>query len=396
MDLVTKTAEFVSSGHPDKIADLISDYILDQVLRQDPKGRCAAEVLVTGNIVIVAGEISAKGPNLNVVELVRQAIASIGYTRADLGFDAFSCQIINLLRQQSPDLARLQVVGPAVAGDQGVMTGYATGESPDHLPLQLSIARFLLVELAKLRIPEVYFDAKSLVSVDFRDKDLPRIRQAFISVHNNHDEDLQFLSDILIKRLRQEYLGYLSIPTFFKVVINPAGLFKIGGPLGDTGLTGRKIVVDQYGDEVPVGGGAFSGKDPTKVDRSAAYYARYVAKNLVAAELCDKALVRVSYLIGQDGPKFVALDTFGTNKTKLSDADLISTLLKKNVFDFRVEKIITDLDLRNPIYSPTARFGHFGVDPLTQLIRVEDGIKEVTFFPWEKTDLKSKIQEALN
>lgn len=390
-----KTSEYVLYGHPDKIADSIADAILDRVLAQDPQGRCAAEVLVTSPYVVVAGELQAQSGNFNLEELVRRTLVSLGYSDSSLGFSAFSCKIINLLRVQSPELSRLQAVGPAVAGDQGLMTGYATNESPDYLPLQHSVARYLLYRLASLDLPEVFTDAKSLVSLDFPDSDIPRFRVADISIHSTR-KDLKELSAGLLEDLRKEYLGYLNVPTFAKINFNPAGPFTVGGPAGDTGLTGRKIVVDSYGEEIPVGGGAFSGKDPTKVDRSAAYYARYVAKNLVAAGVCKKALVRVSYMIGQDGPKSVSLDTFGTNTTKMSDQKLIDILLKKNVFDFRVDKIITSLELRNPIYSPTSRFGHFGIESFVQKISTSTGIKDVTFFPWEKLDRVSDIQKALN
>lgn len=393
----TKIAEYVSSGHPDKVADFISDSILDQVLQQDPEGHCAAETLVVGNTVIVAGEVSSKGPNLNIGEIVRQAIANLGYTRSSLGFDAFSCQIVNLLRQQSPDLARLQAVGPAVAGDQGVVTGYATSESPDYLPLPLSVARFLLNDLLSENLPGIFLDAKSLVTLDCPASDLPRFRQAGISVHSSWQaKDLQKLAPDLLDHLKREYLGYLTVPTLAKITFNPAGPFTIGGPAGDTGLTGRKIVVDQYGDEVPVGGGAFSGKDPTKVDRSGAYYARYVAKNLVASGLCKRALVKVYYMIGQDGPQTILLDTFGTNSSGMSDEKLLKTLLNKNIIDFRVERTIQALQLRNPIYRFTSRFGHFGVTVTSMSQDVEGKIKTTQLYPWESLDLKLKILEALN
>lgn len=386
-----RTAESVSPGHPDKIADYISDYILDQILRQDPTGRCAAEVMVTGNTVLVAGEVAAKGPNLNVEELVRQAVASLGYTSSFLGFDAFSCQVASLLRQQSPDLARLQLNSP-VAGDQGLVTGYATAESPDYLPLPLSIARYLLFELANLDLPGIYLDAKSLVTVG-SGSDLPKLLEASISVHSSRKDLGDFFT---LDKVRQEYQGFLEIPSLTKLTFNPAGPFTIGGPAGDTGLTGRKITVDQYGDEVPVGGGAFSGKDPTKVDRSAAYYARYVAKNLVAAGFCKKALVRATYLIGRNQPVTVSLDTFGTNTSKLSDQNLLDKTLKSRVFDFRVDRILDSLNLRNPIYSPTARFGHFGIEPFSRQLEVANSSREVVFYPWERLDKVDELQKALS
>ncbi len=392
-----KTSEYVLYGHPDRVADAIADAILDRVLVQDPAGRCAAEVLVTSPYVVVAGELQAQKGNFNVEELVRQTLVSLGYSDSSLGFSAFSCNIVNLLRVQSPELSCLQATGPAVAGDQGIMTGYATAESPDYLPLQHSVARYLLYQLASLDLPGVFTDAKSLVVLDFPDSDIPRFRSADISVHSiRSSKELKELSAGLLDDLRKEYLGYLNVPTFSKINFNPAGPFTTGGPAADTGLTGRKIAVDNYGGEVSLGGGSFAGKDPTKVDRSAAYYARYVAKNLVAAGICRKALVKVAYMIGQGGPKSVLLDTFGTNTTKLSDQKLIDTLLKKGVFSFEVERIITSLNLRNPIYTPTSRFGHFGIEPLSQEIMTATGIKDVTFFHWEKLDRVSDIQKALN
>ena len=392
-----KTSEAVLFGHPDKVADQISDAVLDKMLSIDPKARVAVETLVTGNNVIVAGELGTAAANfsINLDEVVRQAVAGAGYTSSILGFDAFSCRILNLLHQQSANLSQLQALGPTVAGDQGIMFGYATVESPDNLPLQFSVARQALFEIHKLGLPDLHTDAKALCSVQFPDDDLPILKSLEISIHTSRT-DFQEVAKHVIRRLRELYLGYLKIPALTTVKFNPAGPFIFGGPAADTGLTGRKIVVDQYGGEVPVGGGAFSGKDPSKVDRSAAYYARYVALNLVRANICSKALVSVSYMIGQDGPSSVTLNTFGTNHTSFSDADVLAKCLKANIFDFRVEKIIEKLQLRNPIYEATAHYGHFGVEPFANLVQVGDTYKAVTFFPWEKPDLVTDITTALS
>lgn len=396
-----KTSEYVLFGHPDKLADSISDAILDKVLEQDPYGHVAVETLVTGNTVVLAGEISAAGANLDLEEIARQTIAEAGYIRADLGFSAFTCKVINLVQKQSSELARLQD-GEAVAGDQGIMTGFATCESPDYLPLQHSVAKRALDAfwgtVISFHIPEIFTDAKSIATVSFQDEKLPLLLDLKISFHNHLPEPEKYyelLSLYTINMLRDYYRNFLEIPDNFKVSFNPGGPFTIGGPTGDTGLTGRKIAVDQYGDEVPVGGGAFSGKDPSKVDRSAAYYARYVAKNLVAAGLCEKALVRVSYMIGQKEPLTVSLNTFGTNTTSLSDDDLLKLLLDKKIFDFKVKSIIDGLDLRKPIYKPAGQVGPFGSssEPHTSIIKGQE-VKHF-LFPWEQLDLIKRIQAVV-
>ena len=396
------TAEAVLWGHPDKIADTISDALLDEVLRQDPQGHAAIETVVSKNSVIVAGEVTAKNSNINVEEIVRSAISTVGYNRADLGFDCYTCNITNHLHRQSPELNNLQASG-LVAGDQATITGYASNESPDYLPIAFSVAKNALFLLSSVGLPEVYTDAKAIAVVEeFPKGTAPNLKELRISVHNrlpNFNKYQEQLTKAIVEGLQGIYKDFLQIPPRFKVIFNPGGPFSIGGPAGDTGLTGRKIVADAYGYEVPVGGGAFSGKDPSKVDRSAAYYARYVAKNLVASGICEKALIKVTYMIGQKGPLYVSLDTFGTNKTKQSDEELLKLLLSKKVFNFSVENIVQELDLQNPIYMSAALVGSFGNAPedTTKIVQVKPGLwepKKVTLFSWERTDKVNRIQQV--
>ena len=398
-----RSAEAVLWGHPDKLADSISDALLDAVLTQDSQGHCAVETLVTGNTVVVAGEIAAKGGTLNIEELVRNTISAAGYTRADLGFNCYTCKIINLLQKQSPELNSLQSKG-LVAGDQGTVTGYATFESPDYLPLAFSVARNVLFLLSSAGLPEVYSDAKSLAFVEFPLADLPRLKKVVISVHNRLPDFPKYaksLSKKIVRGLWDIYRNFLEIPDNLEIVFNPAGPFTVGGPTGDTGLTGRKIVVDQYGTDVPVGGGAFSGKDPSKIDRSASYYARYVAKNLVASGLCQEALIKATYTIGQTLPDILTLDTLGTNVSGLSDEDLLKKLIQNRVFDFSVENIVKELKLQNPIYLPTALAGPFGGDPeqVTKVVQTKVDFweaKKVLLFPWEVIDRTEAIQQVVD
>ena len=390
------TSESVSEGHPDKLADLISDSILDEFLRQEPTARVAVETLVTTGLAVVAGEVTAQNAYVDVQNVVRKAVRSVGYTRAHYGFDADYSAVMSTIHEQSPDIAggvnyseewrnmseeerskpenRFSMIG---AGDQGLMFGYATNETPELMPLPITLAHGLTRRIAQIRKEGVldYLrpDAKAQVTV-VREKDDIWVDTVVISTqHNEKVEQEQIRKDmeaLVIRHVIPE--AYLRAET--KYFINPSGKFVIGGPHGDTGLTGRKIIVDTYGGAVPHGGGAFSGKDPTKVDRSAAYYARYIAKNIVAAGLADKALVEVSYAIGRANPVSMRVDTYGTGKIKDSQ---ITDLVKKH-FDARPQAIIAELDLRRPIYAQTAAYGHFG--------RPE--------FPWEKTDKADALKKS--
>ncbi|AWN23494.1 methionine adenosyltransferase [Deinococcus irradiatisoli] len=385
------TSESVSEGHPDKLADFISDSILDEFLRQEPTSRVAVETLLTTGMAVVAGEVTAHRAHVDVQRVVREAVKEVGYTRAHYGFDAEYSAVLVALHEQSPDIAggvnfseewrgmnEVQRADPANAhsmigaGDQGLMFGYATDETPELMPLPVSLAHQLTRRLAQLRKENVLTylrpDAKAQVTV-VREDDDTWVDTVVISTQ--HDEEVtqaQIRSDLEAQVIRAVIpAGYLRPDT--KFFINPSGKFVIGGPHGDTGLTGRKIIVDTYGGAVPHGGGAFSGKDPTKVDRSAAYYARYIAKNLVAAGLARRALVEVAYAIGRASPVSLRVDTYGTGQ--LSD-EALADLVREH-FDARPQAIIAELDLLRPIYARTAAYGHFGRPefPWEQLSKVE-------------------------
>lgn len=368
------TSESVSEGHPDKIADQISDAILDALLKEDPESRVAVETLVTTGLAVVSGEVSTKA-YVDVQEVVRDVIEQIGYTKASYRFDADSCGVLSTIHKQSPDIA--QGVDRAGAGDQGMMFGYATRETPEFMPMPLQFSHNLLKELAHIRkhtdqMPYLGPDSKSQVTIEYDEHNQPR-RIHTIVLSTQHDEGVeqeQIHSDIknlLIKKVLPAEL--LDDET--KYHINPTGKFVIGGPHSDTGLTGRKIIVDTYGGFGAHGGGAFSGKDPSKVDRSAAYAARHIAKNLVAAELADECLVQLAYAIGVPEPVSIHVNSYGTGK--MSDTELAS-LVEKN-FDCTPAAIIDRFDLKRPIYRKTAAYGHFG----------RDG------FPWEELDYVDKL-----
>ncbi len=371
------TSESVTEGHPDKIADQVSDAVLDAVLKDDPNGRVACETLVTTGICVVAGEITTT-TYVDVPRLVRGVINDIGYNNADFGFDCKTCAVVNMIQAQSPDIA--MGVDTGGAGDQGLMFGYACDETEELMPLPIMLAHKLTRQLSEVRrsgqVPYLRPDGKTQVSVEYADGKPKRIEAVVVS--SQHDDDAtnkQIESDIR-KFVINPVVPSDMIDSQTKFHINPTGRFVIGGPHGDTGLTGRKIIVDTYGGMGRHGGGAFSGKDPTKVDRSACYMARYVAKNLVAAGLASKAEVQLAYAIGVAEPVSINVNTFGTGK--VDDARL-AEVVREN-FVLTPAGMIKHLNLRRPIYQKTAAFGHFG--------RTEDT------FTWEATDKAGALREA--
>ena len=409
------TSESVSEGHPDKIADQISDAILDNFLAFDKDSKVACEALVTTGQVILAGEVKSK-VYLNIQSIAREVIKKIGYNKSEYLFDGNSCGILSYIHEQSPDINRgIEKDNPENqgAGDQGIMFGYACDETEDYIPLTLDLSHKLLIELAELRkenkdIKYLRPDSKSQVTIEYSDKNSPeKIKTIVLSTqHDDFDEEetmlLKIKSDIkniLIPRLLKKYpiyIGYFNDNIEFH--INPTGKFVIGGPHGDTGLTGRKIIVDTYGGKGAHGGGAFSGKDPSKVDRSAAYAARHIAKNLVAAGVSSECLVQVSYAIGLTDPMAVYVNTYGTTKINLCD-DEISKIVT-SLFDLRPHFIEKRLKLRSPMYLETASYGHMGRKPeiITKNFISSTGDSkeiEVELFTWEKLDYVEKIKELL-
>lgn len=395
MEKLLFTSESVTEGHPDKICDQISDAILDALLEQDPMSRVACETATTTGLVLVMGEITTKG-YVDIQKIVRETVREIGYTRGKYGFDADNCAVLTAIDEQSADIAmgvnkaleakenqmsdsELEAIG---AGDQGMMFGYATNETPELMPYPISLAHKLVLQLTKVRkdgtLPYLRPDGKSQVTVEYNESGKP-IRLDAVVLSTQHSEDVtqeQIHADIK-KYVFDEVLPADMVDADTKFFINPTGRFVIGGPNGDSGLTGRKIIVDTYGGMARHGGGAFSGKDCTKVDRSAAYAARYVAKNIVAAGLAEKCEIQLSYAIGVAQPTSVMADTFGTGK--LSDQKLVD-LIREN-FDLRPAGIIKMLDLRRPIYKQTAAYGHFGRTDLD--------------LPWEKTDKVELLKKYL-
>jgi len=371
------TSESVTEGHPDKIADQISDAVLDGILRQDPTGRVACETLLTTGLVVVAGEITTSC-YVDIPQVVRETIKDVGYTRAKYGFDYETCGVITAIDKQSPDIA--MGVDKLGAGDQGLMFGYACTETPELMPLPIMLSHKLVMRLSERRrsgaMAFLRPDGKSQVSVRYVDKKPVAVDTVVVST--------QHAPEIETDKLREEIIEQVILPTIpaelldrrtVKFHINPTGRFVTGGPMGDTGLTGRKIIVDTYGGSCPHGGGAFSGKDPTKVDRSACYMARYVAKNLVAAGLAERAQVQVAYAIGVAEPVSIMVETYGTGKVP---NEKLEQLVRRH-FDFTPQGIIKNLDLRRPIYRKTAAFGHFG--------RSEPG------FTWERTDRVNDLRK---
>jgi S-adenosylmethionine synthetase len=371
------TSESVTEGHPDKMADQISDAVLDAVLAEDPTGRVACEVLVTTGICVVSGEITTK-TYVDVPKLARQVIADIGYTDADMGFDSKTCGVLNTIQSQSPDIA--MGVDTGGAGDQGLMFGFACNETPELMPLPVMLAHKLVRQLSEVRrsgkLKFLRPDGKSQVSVEYVDGKPARIDAVVVSTQHDDDVSTETLRAEVRKHIIDPILPKDMIDANTKFHINPTGRFVIGGPHGDTGLTGRKIIVDTYGGMGRHGGGAFSGKDPTKVDRSACYMARYVAKNIVASGLADRCEVQLAYAIGVAEPVSVMVDTFGTGKI---EEDRLVELVRAN-FSLTPKGMIESLKLRRPIYRLTAAFGHFG--------RTEDS------FTWEATDKAAALKEA--
>src|SRR5689334_24045195 len=408
------TSESVSEGHPDKVADQISDALIDNFLAFDPQSKVACETLVTTGQVVLAGEVRSRA-YLDVQDIARDVIRRIGYTTSEYMFEASSCGILSAIHEQSSDINQgvdRQKKEEQGAGDQGMMFGYATNETEDYMPLALDIAHKLLQELAALRrenreIKYLRPDAKSQVTLEYDDKNQPvRIDAIVVSTqHDDFDTESKMLAKIkddvikiLIPRVKAKYKKYAKLfNDNIKYHINPTGKFVIGGPHGDTGLTGRKIIVDTYGGKGAHGGGAFSGKDPSKVDRSAAYATRHIAKNLVAAGLADEVLVQVSYAIGVAEPTSINVNTYGTAKVDLSDGEIAKRV--GQIFDMRPYLIEQRLKLRNPIYSETAAYGHMGRQPevVEKTFTAPDGKtvkKKVELFTWEKLDYVDKIKKA--
>jgi S-adenosylmethionine synthetase len=370
------TSESVTEGHPDKIADNISDAILDAIIAQDPTARVACETLVTTGLAVVAGEITTKA-EVNYKQIIRETIEEIGYNDASFGYDSNTCSVIDAIGTQSPDIS--QGVDTGGAGDQGLMFGFACNETPELMPMPIQMAHNLTRKLSEVRrdgtIPYLRPDGKSQVSIEYRDGRPFRVEAVVISTQTA-DVDIDTIRQDVMEKVIKPVIPADLLDDNTKYHINPTGRFVVGGPMGDAGVTGRKIIVDTYGGYAPHGGGAFSGKDPTKVDRSAAYMARYIAKNVVASGLADKCTVQLAYAIGVAEPVSVLIDTHGTGTI---DDERIGDIVREN-FSLTPKAIIETLDLRRPIYKATARFGHFG--------RANDE------FSWEKTDKAEALRTA--
>jgi S-adenosylmethionine synthetase len=409
------TSESVSEGHPDKVADQISDALIDYFLAYDPNSKVACETLVTTGQVVLAGEVKSKA-YLDVQEITREVIRRIGYTKSEYMFEANSCGIFSAIHEQSPDInqgVERKKKEEQGAGDQGMMFGYATSETDNYMPLALEIAHLLLRELAVLRKERKQMtylrpDSKSQVTIEYSDNNQP-LRIDTIVLSTQHDE---FGKDaVMLKKIKEDVVNIL-IPRVRKklpkrvqklfndrinYLINPTGKFVIGGPHGDTGLTGRKIIVDTYGGKGAHGGGAFSGKDPSKVDRSAAYATRHIAKNLVAAGVCDEVLVQVAYAIGVAKPVGLFVNTYGTSKVNVSDGEIAKRIEK--IFDLRPYFIEKRFNLRAPIYSETAAYGHMGrqhvtVEKVFNKGRQDEKRVTVELFPWEKLDCVEQVKKV--
>jgi S-adenosylmethionine synthetase len=415
------TSESVSEGHPDKVADQISDALVDHFLAFDPQSKVACETLVTTGQVILAGEVKSKA-YLDVQQIARDVIKRIGYTKSEYMFESNSCGVLSAIHEQSPDInqgverAKDEDQG---AGDQGMMFGYATEETEHYMPLALDLAHRILIELAEIRksakatdaMNYLRPDAKSQVTIEYDDNHKP-IRIDSIVVSTQHD-DFNENEQVMLEKIKSDVIQLLiprvkaklkpELQALFTDTIiyhvNPTGKFVIGGPHGDTGLTGRKIIVDTYGGKGAHGGGAFSGKDPSKVDRSAAYATRHIAKNLVAAGVCKEVLVQVSYAIGVAKPTNIYINTYGTAKVTKTDAQIADIVY--GIFDMRPYAIEQRLKLRNPIYSDSAAYGHMGRIPEVKTLTFKDGsgqqiTKEVELFTWEKLDYTDKVKAAFS
>ncbi len=410
------TSESVSEGHPDKVADQISDALLDHFLAFDPDSKVACETLVTTGQVVLAGEVKTK-TYLDVQKISRRVIAQIGYTKPELMFEAHSCGVITAIHEQSPDINQGVVRSNPEdqgAGDQGMMFGYATNETENFMPLPLDLSHKILMVLADIRknepdlMPYLRPDSKAQVTIEYAENRRP-VRIDSIVVSTQHDDfapeaemQAKIKSDIIqyviprVKSMLQEEVQSL-FDEHIQYHINPTGKFVIGGPHGDTGLTGRKIIVDTYGGKGAHGGGAFSGKDPSKVDRSAAYATRHIAKNIVAAGVCDEILVQVSYAIGRAEPTNIFVDTYGTSTVEMTDEQIASKITE--LFDMRPYHIEQRLKLRQPIYSDTAAYGHMGREPEVKTLTFTNGSGEarsleVETFTWEKLDYVDRIKRA--
>ena len=374
------TSESVSEGHPDKLCDQISDAILDECLRQDKYSRVACECFATTNLLVIGGEITTNA-KVDYEAVARDVMRRIGYTAEDLGIDADTCEIKVVMDTQSSDIALGTNVEVGGAGDQGIMFGYATNETETYMPLPISMAHELVRYASELRHNGTFKharpDMKSQVTNDYTDENNPKVDTILMSIQHDPDFDEEEFKTFIKEKIMKEVVRKHHMNEDYKVFINPTGRFVIGGPHGDTGLTGRKIIVDTYGGMARHGGGAFSGKDPSKVDRSAAYITRYIAKNIVAAGLCDRIEIQLSYAIGVKDPTSVHVDTYGTGK--VADEVILDAIKKE--FDLTPQGIINTLDLLNPIYGPTAAYGHFGRTDVE--------------FPWEKLDKVEDLKKYL-
>ena len=411
------TSESVSEGHPDKVADQISDALLDNFLAQDPHSKVACETLVTTGLTVLSGEVKTEG-YVDVQKVAREVIRKIGYVKSEYQFDADSCGVISAIHEQSADIRQGVVEGEGLnkeqgAGDQGMMFGYATNETENLMPLALDISHKILIELAAIRkagkeMTYLRPDSKSQVTLEYNDDHSPK-RITDIVVSTQHDDfadekpmQQQIEADVrnlLIPKIKAQ-LSAENAALFGeeKYHVNPTGKFVIGGPHGDTGLTGRKIIVDTYGGKGAHGGGAFSGKDPSKVDRSAAYATRHIAKNLVAAGVAERILVQVSYAIGVAEPMGIFVDTYGTSKVNLTDGKIAEIVKEMPCFNLKPASIISRLKLKNPIYSETAAYGHMGrkseIKTVKFLVKKEEKEFEVETFTWEKLDCQEKVRSA--
>jgi S-adenosylmethionine synthetase len=414
------TSESVSEGHPDKVADQISDALLDEFLRSDPDSKVACETLVTTGLVVCSGEVKTKS-YIDVQKIARSVIRKIGYTKSDYMFEAESCGVISTIHEQSPDINQgvvRKTDAEQGAGDQGMMFGYACKEMDNFMPMTIELAHIMLQELAAIRregktMKYLRPDAKSQVTVEYDDNGKP-MRIDTIVISTQHDD---FASEKEMQKKIKEDVEKILLPRVkktlpervkklfkndYKLHVNPTGKFVIGGPHGDTGLTGRKIIVDTYGGRGAHGGGAFSGKDSSKVDRSAAYATRHIAKNLVAAGVADEILVQVAYAIGVAQPVGLYVNTYGTanvkgkNGKKLSDNEIAQKI--NSIFDMRPNAIVTRFGLKNPIFLETASYGHFGRDPFKRKVKIgingKETTKEIEFFAWEKLDYVDKVKKA--
>lgn len=390
------TSESVTEGHPDKMADQISDAILDAIIAEDPKARVAVETLLTTGVAVVAGEVTTRA-YVDVQDIVRKTVLDIGYTRAKYGFDGETCAVLSSIHSQSPDIAlgvdeaaeykegqkaedEFEKIG---AGDQGMMFGYATNETEEFMPLPIMLAHKLAMKLAEVRkngtVPFLRPDGKTQVTIEYDENDRPiRVDTILISTQHEPDVTIPEIKEALVKYVIDPVIPEALRDNKMRILVNTTGRFVLGGPAADTGLTGRKIIVDTYGGAIPHGGGAFSGKDPTKVDRSAHYFARYVAKNVVAAGLADRFMIQVAYAIGVARPVSIMINTFGTSK--VDEEKLLKVITE--LFDFRPGAIIKKLDLLRPIYKKTAAYGHFG--------------RNDPDFTWEKTDMAKELKAAFN